>query len=167
MYPRSTKLKPNKSDSIQNDWQRRISNHQDNWFKLEGVCVCLMGEVRWRDAMRERHHLRLAQFRCQAGLMSPKLDDAPPPRSLPQNRIFHGKLTVHTGSAVPTTITIILCLFSWSYFLFVFIILKILLSWVDCPNILSLDYSWCFAEGGATGLALALILFPPWPPCLL
>ena len=82
-----------------------------NW---RSVCVCLMGEVRWRDAMRERHHLRLAQFRCQAGLMSPKLDDAPPPRSLPQNRIFHGKLTVHKGSTVPTKI--ILCLFSWSHF---------------------------------------------------
>ena len=134
-----------------------------NW---KGVCVCLMGEVRWRDVMRERHSLRLDQFRL--GLMSPKTRWRPS-RSLPQNRIFHVKLTQYTDAVVPTTTNIILCLCSWSHFLFAVLILNVpllALSWVDCPNILSLDYSWCFAEGSATGPALAVILFHPWP-CLL
>ena len=158
-----------------------------NW---KGVCVCLMGEVRWRDVMRERHSLRLDQFRL--GLMSPKLDDAPPSRSLPQNRIFHVKLP-HTllawqqklSSRWINLVVLILqrpsalytdgviyksLVFMFSSPIFAGVILNILLSWVDCPNILSLDYSWC-AEGSATGSPLARCTmlqsqFQPFPPSL-
>ena len=102
---------------------------------------------------------------------APKLDDAPPDHFLKtgsfmwnyHSHCWHGKKNNIFGCLKPYRGHLHCTLTGWFIRvlcscspIFAVAILNILLSWVDCPNILSLDYS-SHAEGSATG--------PPLPCC--
>ena len=116
---------------------------------MEKVFVCVIGELRWRDAMRPR-----LRPRCKIAPISVALDETPtldetlPPDHFLKTGSFAGNLDLSTFHWIQCDTDFKCVQRNLSFYL--------LLSWAACSNISSRDYSWP-VDGTATGNILAFI----------